>query len=319
MLASRRDVKSKSAERSKDYNISRTSGDESEFHVDISDSIFAAPIEATTNESPSEVQSNSDMRLQLDEFSTNGAIQDDWISGTQKTVTWPSSFEATTISPASWNLPTDTELNISTIAHSWKSAYYHTTQLMNGSGFEMIPAQIAGTPTMPRVSTALELANNTTVNQTQSIVAALLARPISNGCRGLIASVLCSYPRMLLQQNRLPPFIHHFGAGLHFDLENSLPIQVSSSNSIVLLEPMAICSGIAQIFYTRTSRADQFLELAVVSEEQRIQQEVSRKALQSLLNMSLIFFFVFVIVSPLYSWRDSGSNSSLDNLHNNEV
>ena len=100
--------------------------------------------------------------------------------------------------------------------------------------------------------------------------------PISNGSRKLIISIFRTYPRLMAQPGRLPPFIHPFGCGLHNSYEKASRIDAHGFMSTSLLKPLAICVSISHIFNSKTVNSTEFLWQTIASEHRRIENEMQQ-------------------------------------------
>ncbi|KAI0437427.1 hypothetical protein F4803DRAFT_150838 [Xylaria telfairii] len=92
--------------------------------------------------------------------------------------------------------------------------------------------------------------------------------------RSLMARILSSqvesYPRMLIQGSRLPPFIYP-----QCVLNNGLSHQCIAVNGThqCLPEPLANCAALVRMFYSRSSNNAQFIWKAIYDEQKRLDEQ----------------------------------------------
>lgn len=93
--------------------------------------------------------------------------------------------------------------------------------------------------------------------------------------RSLMARILSShvesYPRMLIQGSRLPPFIYP-----QCVLNNGLCHQCIAVNGThqCLPEPLANCAALVRMFYSRSSNNAQFVWKSIYNEQKRLYEQV---------------------------------------------
>jgi hypothetical protein len=82
---------------------------------------------------------------------------------------------------------------------------------------------------------------------------------------------LASFPKMMIQGDRLPPFIFppcHMHEELAFDC-------AKSRRHRCLPKELAICAGLVEMFYSRTPQNSEFVWKTIYAEKDRLQKEVS--------------------------------------------
>ena len=108
---------------------------------------------------------------------------------------------------------------------------------------------------------------------------------ISDGCRQFIASILRTYPRLMLRSNTLPPFIHPLGCSLYYDSRDPPRAGPRPAVTFRPLKVVETCISIAQTFHLRAS-TDELLWDAINREHKRIQAKVRFSAVLFLMNIS---------------------------------
>lgn len=99
---------------------------------------------------------------------------------------------------------------------------------------------------------------------------------VPQSCRKFIASTICTYPRMMLRLDSLPPFMHRHNCGLgQVDSKTSPQVTGIPSQSAVP-ESLAICISICHIFATKTASSEKFFCRTVDAELRRLNEEVSQ-------------------------------------------
>ena len=109
--------------------------------------------------------------------------------------------------------------------------------------------------------------------------AALNRRPILKHCvlTNILIGQMTSYPRMVIEGESLPPFIHppcHHGAQ-----EYMAPECGESGSHQCLPETLSICTGLVKMFYTRTERNASFVWSSIYTEARRLRDGVRTTAL----------------------------------------
>lgn len=121
-----------------------------------------------------------------------------------------------------------------------------------------------------RFSSPLIWVDESTIRDKRDLTAGPHGSVIS---RAYCMSALKAYPSMLCCSGKMmPPFIHAFsqrfqGITVH---------EISSGHAKVLPEPLSICSGIMQMYMTRSSGNIAFIWRTIHAETQRIANEVSK-------------------------------------------
>ena len=110
---------------------------------------------------------------------------------------------------------------------------------------------------------------------------------MSNSLRQHIMYILRSYPLMLTRPDSLPPFIHIWGCGRHFDGRETAPAHDHSSVGFGPLHPLAACISIAHMFNSRTPNSDEFIWRTIESEQRQIVDQVCRIVCTPANNLSL--------------------------------
>lgn len=104
----------------------------------------------------------------------------------------------------------------------------------------------------------------------------ICGQPISSGCRQLIISTLLSYPRMLLRQETLPPFVHPLGNIPSYDQGGPSSTSAVIPTSSGQREPLITCISIAHLFAVRTSGNQSFLWRTIEAEQRRFSEQVCK-------------------------------------------
>lgn len=79
------------------------------------------------------------------------------------------------------------------------------------------------------------------------------------------------YPRMILEDSRLPPFIHsRCATGRREDIEPASELRRH------LLEPLAICADIVRLFYSKTQASNAFFWRTLRAEQRRLLDDYSK-------------------------------------------
>lgn len=99
-------------------------------------------------------------------------------------------------------------------------------------------------------------------------------------CTILLGQVT-SYPKMLIEGDALPPFIH-----APCRIEDGMALECGERGSHQCLpRELAICAGLVDMFYSRTKANADFVWTSIYQERARLQREV--RAPQCLINMSI--------------------------------
>lgn len=99
---------------------------------------------------------------------------------------------------------------------------------------------------------------------------ALLRRNMFRACTmcTIILGQLTSFPKLLIEGDRLPPFIH---APCH--IEDGLAVECGERGSHQCLpRELAICAGLVEMFYARTRANTDFVWTAIYDERARLQR-----------------------------------------------
>lgn len=109
--------------------------------------------------------------------------------------------------------------------------------------------------------------------RTPSNPESLRSRPILKGCMltNIVLGQITGYPKMLVLGDRLPPFIH---APCYTD-ERLAPECGEMGKHQCLPKSLAICASLVDMFYSRTDANADFVWQTIVSEGQRLHEEVS--------------------------------------------
>lgn len=112
----------------------------------------------------------------------------------------------------------------------------------------------------------------TTEDSSSSAQRALLKRPMFRTCTmsSILLGQVTSYPKMMIEGDRLPPFIH---APCHIDNELAPGCGERGSHQCLPRE-LAICASLVQLFYERTKANADFVWTSIYGERDRLQREV---------------------------------------------
>lgn len=130
----------------------------------------------------------------------------------------------------------------------------------------------------------LEQADNARKQKNMQLVTApdssLLGKAYSRrriGGQDVLASVvlgqLKSYPRMLIEGDKLPPFIH---PRCYLD-EELAPACRASGRHVCFSTELSICVSLVQMFYAKSSKNSEFVWKTIHDEGERIVQQVSSR------------------------------------------
>ena len=84
-----------------------------------------------------------------------------------------------------------------------------------------------------------------------------------------ILGVVKSYPKMLLDGGRLPPFIH-----FHISVDGINLQHDDVASKTFLPEPLAICASLAQLYKSKNRGSSAFVRRTIYLELQRLYSEV---------------------------------------------
>ena len=104
--------------------------------------------------------------------------------------------------------------------------------------------------------------------------APLNRRPILKHCTltNILIGQMTSYPRMLVEGETLPPFVHppcHYGA-----LEHMAPECGESGRHRCLPEDLSVCAGLVGMFYARTEANARFVWDSIYAEARKLRDAV---------------------------------------------
>ncbi|KAL6826541.1 hypothetical protein V8C40DRAFT_287257, partial [Trichoderma camerunense] len=144
------------------------------------------------------------------------------------------------------------------------------------------------------------------------------AKIVSQSCRKFIASTICTYPRMMLRPDSLPPFMHRHSCGLgQVDSKMSPQVTGIPSQSVVP-ESLAICISICHIFATKTASSEKFFCRTVDAELRRLNEEVpgfSKGETLAAIQAVLIYIIMrFFDADPSYFLANGGMFMTLQKL-----
>ena len=147
---------------------------------------------------------------------------------------------------------------------SWFPSSLNDTQESN-----QLDQQLA-TPSSPTQSTLVVIPNE---DDSGNETTALAQRPFARGTilSSIILGQLTSYPKMLIQGDLLPPFIHP----PCFRDERLAPECSDKGYHVCLPEDLAICQTLVRGFYERTDKSVEFVWKAIYAETERVKKEVS--------------------------------------------
>ncbi|KAM0276659.1 hypothetical protein ACHAQH_006521 [Verticillium albo-atrum] len=100
-----------------------------------------------------------------------------------------------------------------------------------------------------------------------------LGQCLSPSCRRFITATLRTFPRLMAQPTKWPPFIHPVASGLHFNERDANPRPAT----LQPLRPLAACRVIAQGFVARTEESMDFLWRSIEAEERWMKSQVSMR------------------------------------------
>jgi hypothetical protein len=100
----------------------------------------------------------------------------------------------------------------------------------------------------------------------------LLMNPLFRSCtmNSILLGQVTSYPKMMIEGDQLPPFIH---APCHID-NDLAPGCGERSRHQCLPQELAICESLVQMFYERTKANTDFVWTLIYEEQARLQREV---------------------------------------------
>ncbi|KAG7116082.1 hypothetical protein HYQ44_007235 [Verticillium longisporum] len=96
---------------------------------------------------------------------------------------------------------------------------------------------------------------------------------LSPSCRRFITATLRTFPRLMAQPAKWPPFIHPLVSSLHFDEQDMEP----PPTTLQPLKPLAACRVISQGFVARSEGSMDFLWRSIEAEERWIKSDVSMR------------------------------------------
>ncbi|CAH0053761.1 unnamed protein product [Clonostachys solani] len=99
----------------------------------------------------------------------------------------------------------------------------------------------------------------------------LLMKPLFRSCtmNSILLGQVTSYPKMMIEGDQLPPFIH---APCHID-NDLAPGCGERSRHQCLPQELAICASLVQMFYERTKANTDFVWTLIYEEQARLQRE----------------------------------------------
>lgn len=106
-------------------------------------------------------------------------------------------------------------------------------------------------------------------NESDNHSNALLKKNMFRSCAmsSILLGQMTSFPKLLIEGDRLPPFIH---APCHIDNELALECGERGSHQCLPRE-LAICAGLVEMFYSRTRANADFVWTAIYQERARLQ------------------------------------------------
>ncbi|KAL6812535.1 hypothetical protein J3E69DRAFT_359665 [Trichoderma sp. SZMC 28015] len=138
---------------------------------------------------------------------------------------------------------------------------------------------------------------------------------VSQSCRKFIASTICTYPRMMLRPDSLPPFMHRHSCGLG-QVDSKMVTGIPSQSAVP--ESLAICISICHIFATKTASSEKFFCRTVDAELRRLNEEVpgfSKGETLAAIQAVLIYIIMrFFDAGPSYFLANGGMFMTLQKL-----